>query len=42
MAYLVLGPAHCTGGRADAELQMGFPGEFLEVLVGSRFSLGLE
>jgi 7,8-dihydropterin-6-yl-methyl-4-(beta-D-ribofuranosyl)aminobenzene 5'-phosphate synthase len=38
----VIGPAHCTGGRADAELQMGFPGEFLEVLVGSRFGLGME
>lgn len=35
----VLGPAHCTGGRADAELRLTFPGEYLEVLVGSRFEL---
>jgi len=33
----VLGPAHCTGGRADAELRMNFPGEFLEMGVGARF-----
>lgn len=36
----ILGPAHCTGGRADAELRLGFRGEFLDVLVGSRFQLG--
>lgn len=33
----VLGPAHCTGGRADAELQVNFPGKYLDILVGSRF-----
>lgn len=37
----VLGPAHCTGGFADAELRVNFPGEYLDVLVGSRFRLGI-
>lgn len=36
----VLGPAHCTGGQADAELRLAFPGEYLTVVTGSRFSLG--
>lgn len=36
----VLGPAHCTGGRADAELRLAFPGEFLELVVGGRFCFG--
>jgi 7,8-dihydropterin-6-yl-methyl-4-(beta-D-ribofuranosyl)aminobenzene 5'-phosphate synthase len=38
----VLGPAHCTGGRADSELQVNFAGEYLDVVVGSRFNLGVE
>lgn len=37
----ILGPAHCTGGRADAELRLAFPHTFLEVVVGSRFDLSV-
>ena len=32
-------PAHCFASAADAELRLNFTGEFLEVYVGSRFSL---
>ena len=36
----VLGPAHYISGRGDAELCVTFPGEFLDVVVGSTFELG--
>ncbi|MFA5688869.1 MAG: hypothetical protein WC959_06960 [Kiritimatiellales bacterium] len=34
----IFGPAHCTGGSAGVELRINFPGEYLEVYAGSRFS----